>query len=234
MATRTLEHFRAEHNVWRKDLAEELGISEEALERLELTGEVPADIAQKLAENYSLPEDYFTADVDMVRAERAASLRSDPKKPLLYFAGVSFVWLLIISAIQYAVRLPLRIANTLDYASVPVFSYIEDLSKLPLASHVVPLYSEKEGYVSKLDCLKLGISAMKLGAGRETMDDKIDMSAGIVLNKKLGDKVNKGELLCYIHTNKDSYEEVVKDVISSFHIQKEPVKIHPIVHEYIK
>ncbi len=113
-------------------------------------------------------------------------------------------------------------------------SYLEDLSKLPLASHVVPLYSEKEGYVSKLDCLKLGISAMKLGAGRETMDDKIDMSAGIVLNKKLGDKVNKGELLCYIHTNKDSYEEVVKDVISSFHIQKEPVKIHPIVHEYIK
>lgn len=127
MATRTLEHFRAEHNVWRKDLAEELGISEEALERLELTGEVPADIAQKLTENYSLPEDYFTADVDMLRAERAASLRSDPKKPLLYFAGVSFVWLLIISAIQYAVRLPLRIANTLDYASVPVFSYIEDL-----------------------------------------------------------------------------------------------------------
>lgn len=113
-------------------------------------------------------------------------------------------------------------------------SYLEDLSKLPLASHVVPLYSEKEGYVSKLDCLKLGISAMKLGAGRETMDDKIDMSAGIVLNKKLGDKVSKGELLCYIHTNKDSYEEVVKDVISSFHIQKEPVKIHPIVHEYIK
>ena len=85
-----------------------------------------------------------------------------------------------------------------------------------------------------MDCLKLGISAMKLGAGRETMDDKIDMSAGIVLNKKLGDKVNKGELLCYIHTNKDSYEEVVKDVISSFHIQKEPVKIHSIVHEYIK
>lgn len=127
MATRTLEHFRAEHNIWRKDLAEELGISEDALERLELTGEIPADIAQKLTEKYGLPEDYFTADVDMVRAEYAAALRKDPKKPLMYFAGVSFVWLLIIGAIQYAVQLPLRIANTLDYASVPVFSYIEDL-----------------------------------------------------------------------------------------------------------
>lgn len=127
MATRTLEHFRAEHNIWRKDLAEELGISEEALERLELTGDVPAQIAEQLTEAYSLPADYFSADVDMVRAEYAAALRKDPKKPILYFALVSFVWLLIIGVIQYAVRLPLRIANTLDYASVPVFSYIEDL-----------------------------------------------------------------------------------------------------------
>ena len=122
MAVRTLEHFRAEHNIWRKDLSEELGISEEALERLELTGEVPADIAQKLTETYHLPTDYFTADVDMIRAEHAAALRNDPKKPLVYFLTVAFIWLLIIAAIQYVVQLPLRVANTLDYASVPVFS----------------------------------------------------------------------------------------------------------------
>lgn len=127
MATRTLEHFRAEHNIWRKDLAEQLGISEEALERLELTGEVPADIAQKLTELYTLPADYFTADVDMLRAEHAAALRKDPKKPILYFMLVAFVWTLIVGAIQYVVQIPLRVANTLDYASVPVFSYIEDL-----------------------------------------------------------------------------------------------------------
>lgn len=127
MATRTLEHFRAEHNIWRKDLAEELGISEDTLERLELTGELPAHIVEKLTENYNLPADYFTADVDMLRAEYAATLRKDPKKPLLYFLGVSFVWLLIITAIQYVVQIPLRVANTLDYATVPVFSYIEDL-----------------------------------------------------------------------------------------------------------
>lgn len=127
MAVRTLEHFRAEHNIWRKDLSEELGISEEALERLELTGEVPADIAQKLTETYHLPTDYFTADVDMIRAEHAAALRNDPKKPLVYFLTVAFIWLLIIAAIQYVVQLPLRVANTLDYASVPVFSYIEEI-----------------------------------------------------------------------------------------------------------
>ncbi len=127
MATRTLEHFRAEHNIWRKDLSEELGISEEILERLELTGEVPADIVQRLTESYHLPEDYFTADVDMVRAEYAAALRRDPKKPLAYFFTVAFIWLLIIAAVQYLVRLPLRVANTLEYASIPVFSYIEEI-----------------------------------------------------------------------------------------------------------
>ena len=113
-------------------------------------------------------------------------------------------------------------------------SYLEDLSKFKLASHVVPLYSCSEGYINKLDCLKLGVSAMRLGAGRETMEDKIDMSAGIVLNKKLGDKVNKGDVLCYIHTNKDDYKEVADEVISSFHILPNKVKVHPIVHEYIK
>lgn len=127
MATRTLEHFRAEHNIWRKDLSEELGISEEALQRLEMSGDIPDSIAQKLTESYQLPADYFTEDIDMVRAERAASLRKDPKKPLVYFFAVSFIWLLIITAVQYVVQLPLRVANTLDYASVPVFSYIEDI-----------------------------------------------------------------------------------------------------------
>lgn len=113
-------------------------------------------------------------------------------------------------------------------------SYLEDLSKFKLASHVVPLFSDQEGYINKLDCLNLGVSAMRLGAGRETMEDKIDMSAGIVLNKKLGDKVNKGDVLCYIHTNKDDYKEVADEVISSFHILPNKVKVHPIVHEYIK
>lgn len=113
-------------------------------------------------------------------------------------------------------------------------SYLEDLSKFKLASHVIPLYSDKAGFVNKLDCLKLGVSAMRLGAGRETMEDKIDMSAGIVLNKKLGDKVNKGDVLCYIHTNKDGYKEIADDVISSFHILPNKIEVHPIVHEYIK
>jgi pyrimidine-nucleoside phosphorylase len=50
--------------------------------------------------------------------------------------------------------------------------------------------------------MAIGVSAMKLGAGRATMNDKIDMSAGIVLQKKVGDYVEKGETLAIAHTNK--------------------------------
>ena len=65
---------------------------------------------------------------------------------------------------------------------------------------------------------------MHLGGGRETLDDVIDMSAGIVLNKKVGDKVYKNELLATLYTNKSEYETIKENVLSSFVIKKERVK----------
>ena len=75
--------------------------------------------------------------------------------------------------------------------------------------------------------MTIGLASMKLGGGREQLDDVIDMSAGIVLNKKVGDHVNKDELLCTLHTNKskDVYEEIVKFVESAYIIQKDPVNM---------
>ncbi len=112
-------------------------------------------------------------------------------------------------------------------------SYIEDPSKFEMASIIRPIYSEKEGYVSRIDSLKIGISAMKLGAGRETIQDKIDMSAGIVLNKKVGDYVKKGELLANAYTNKVDVEEVYKDIRDAYEFSENEIKVRPIIHEYI-
>lgn len=113
-------------------------------------------------------------------------------------------------------------------------SYIKDLSKFKVAENIIPVYSSSTGYVEKIDSLLIGVSAMKLGAGRETLVDTIDMAAGIVLNKKVGDKVNKGDVLCYLHTNKDEYESIAKDVLSSFKLSSNLVNVHPIVYDYIK
>ena len=57
-----------------------------------------------------------------------------------------------------------------------------------------------------------------------TMDDIIDMSAGIYLNKKVGDYAKKGELLCTLHTNKDNVEYIVEKVKQAFLFQDEPIK----------
>lgn len=75
---------------------------------------------------------------------------------------------------------------------------------------------------------------MKLGAGRETMQDTIDMAAGVMLQKKVGDKVEKGDVLCYAHTNKEGVESILKEIHDAFELSDVKVEVQPIVHAYIK
>lgn len=96
MATRTLAQFRAERQLWRKDVAQTLGISEEALEALERSSEVPPEVAQKITAAYNLPPDYFTVDLDAMAAAAVQAQKKVPKNPLAYFYKVSFVWQLLI------------------------------------------------------------------------------------------------------------------------------------------
>lgn len=114
-------------------------------------------------------------------------------------------------------------------------SYIFHPEKFPMASKQVPVYAEKTGYVHRIDSLSIGLSAMRLGAGRATMEDVIDMSSGIVLAKKVGDRVEKGDLLATLHHNKsdEAASEVKAQVLEAFQIEEKPVAHHPIVHDYI-
>lgn len=112
-------------------------------------------------------------------------------------------------------------------------SYIENPNKFPLAKHIVEVKSDVAGHIARIDALMIGESAMRLGAGREKLEDKIDMSAGIVLNKKIGDTIEVGETLCTIHTNIENYDSIIEDVKKAFIIEKEVVKVPPIIHEYI-
>jgi len=113
-------------------------------------------------------------------------------------------------------------------------SYIRNPEKFVISKIIKDVMSKEDGHISKIDCLEIGESAMRLGAGRATMQDKIDMSAGIILNKKVGDAVKKGEKLCTIYTNVANYEEVMEDIRKSFKISKVEIKVPPIVHEYIR
>lgn len=112
-------------------------------------------------------------------------------------------------------------------------SYLEHPEKFPLAKFITPIISEKEGYVERIDSMDIGLSAMQLGAGRATMDDHIDMASGIVLNKKVGDRVNKGDVLAYAHTNKEGVDSIYHDIHEAFRLSDKEVTLKPIVHEYI-
>ena len=112
-------------------------------------------------------------------------------------------------------------------------SYLEDYSKFEKSKYQKEIYSSKEGYVEKISALEIGECAMHLGAGRPTKDDVIDMASGIVLNKKVGDFVKKGELLLTCYTNKENVEEIYKDLENSYIIVQNKVPNHKIIHEII-
>ena len=115
-------------------------------------------------------------------------------------------------------------------------TYIDDLTKFPVTKNIIPVLSTKEGYVEHIDSLAVGVGGMKLGAGRATVDDVLDMSAGIILNKKVGDFVKKGETLATLYSNKESKtnNEVLKEVHDAYLISKEKIGTPPIISDYIK
>lgn len=88
---------------------------------------------------------------------------------------------------------------------------IEDPSLLPQAEYIIPVVSKKKGYIKSMDAEEIGKCALALGAGRETMDSLIDLSSGIVLNKKIDSQVEIGETLAYVHCNEESTGKLVAE-----------------------
>ena len=113
-------------------------------------------------------------------------------------------------------------------------SYIDHPEKFEVSKNIIQIKATKAGYVRQIEALSIGENAMRLGAGRETFDDVIDMSAGIVLAKKVGDQVKVGDLLCTAYTNKDEFADVIESIKEAFVIVDEFVPYPPTVHDYIR
>lgn len=79
--------------------------------------------------------------------------------------------------------------------------YIENTDKFRCAKYKIQVTSEKEGYVQKIQVENLGKISCFLGAGRIKKEDKIDHEVGIVINKKVGDYINKDEIIAYVYAN---------------------------------
>jgi pyrimidine-nucleoside phosphorylase len=113
-------------------------------------------------------------------------------------------------------------------------SVIHDPNLLPKAKVHSDIKADQDGFVSKIDALSIGISAMLLGAGRKTKDEVIDHSVGITLHKKVGDKVNQGEVIATIHCNNSNIDESTDLIHKAYLISNEAIKSSKLIYDVIQ
>lgn len=113
-------------------------------------------------------------------------------------------------------------------------TYIENTEKFSKAKYEIEIFSNKEGYVKEINAEEIGKLASYLGAGRTKKEDKIDYTAGIILNKKVGDRVKANEKLATLYTNKENYEEAKKELQRIIKISNEAVEKEKTILEIIK
>ena len=111
-------------------------------------------------------------------------------------------------------------------------SVVDDTAKLPQAKYQIELPAKKSGYVSRMVADEIGVASMLLGAGRATKEDTIDLAVGIVLHKKVGDKVSEGESLLTIHSNRENEDEVIQKLNDNIFIE-DTAKAPQLIHEII-
>ena len=113
-------------------------------------------------------------------------------------------------------------------------SVVDNPEKLASAPYQIALPALKSGYVSRIIADQIGIAAMQLGAGRATKEDVIDPSVGIMLHKKVGDKVAEGEALLTIHANTDKIDAIKQKLYDNITISDnaiEPQLIYKVITE---
>ena len=110
---------------------------------------------------------------------------------------------------------------------------VDEPEKLPTAKYQIPLLAQTDGFVKELIADEIGTAAMLLGAGRATKDSIIDLAVGIMLHKKIGDSVKKGEPLLTIHSNMEDVEKVKELLYRSILITSDKVEAPPLIYTHI-
>ncbi len=106
--------------------------------------------------------------------------------------------------------------------------------KLPVARYIEDVLCEEDGSVAKIQTEEIGRISLLLGGGRETKESAIDLTVGLVLNKKRGDKVQKDDVLATIHANdKEKLEQAKERILNAYMIVKEEVDKEPIIKKVI-
>jgi pyrimidine-nucleoside phosphorylase len=113
-------------------------------------------------------------------------------------------------------------------------SYLDDPSKLPLAPHREEFPAPQAAYIQAIDAEAIGIAAYTLGAGRKVKTDAIDPAVGLVLRKKVGERVEAGESLLDIHAQSpEQANSIKKSLLEAYGFSESPVKAPPLIDKII-
>ncbi len=108
---------------------------------------------------------------------------------------------------------------------------LDDYNNFEKAKVQKEVFSDKEGYIFSMDTEKCGIASMILGAGRETKESSIDYSAGIILDKKIGDYVRVGEKIATLFSSSEEKCDIAsKTLLDSIEFSKDQPKEEPIIY----
>ncbi|MCY8140932.1 pyrimidine-nucleoside phosphorylase [Bacillus haynesii] len=113
-------------------------------------------------------------------------------------------------------------------------SVADNPEKLPQAAYKIDVPAKEAGVVSEIVADQIGVAAMLLGAGRATKEDEIDLAVGIMLRKKVGDRVEKGEPLVTLYANRENVDDVIAKVYDNIQIAEKaeaPKLVHTVITE---
>ena len=104
---------------------------------------------------------------------------------------------------------------------------VDDYSILPTTKNKMEVFSNKEGYVSKIKAEEVGKAAMIIGAGRATKEDEVDHAVGLKILKKVGDKIGKDEKIAEIYYNDAKNVEDSKNMILDAYVLQDEKVLEP-------
>ena len=113
--------------------------------------------------------------------------------------------------------------------------YIDEPERLVMTTTIMPVYTEKAGYMYSVDARMLGLASCVLGAGRLKKGDSIDPAVGILMNKRVGDKVDPNEPFAYLYVNNDErLNEALDMVLSAVTVSDSAPEEVPLVYDLIE
>lgn len=113
--------------------------------------------------------------------------------------------------------------------------YVDDPNLLVRTKRIVPIYTDRTGYIKKLDAKSIGLAALLLGAGREKAGDTVDPAVGILMKKRCGDRIEKDEPIAYMYVNDETnLDEAVSKLVNAVCVADEKPEDEALVYDIIE